>query len=101
MKNSQARWDRETLRVELEGRIYEGVRFASRARPLRQEVQYLTLRRADPASYDATDGAFMRDMARDLLRGLVREFERSDPGRWARQGSNLRPPACKAGALAD
>lgn len=77
MRNLQPRWDRETLRVELDGRTYEGVRFASRARPLRQEVQYLTLRRTDPVSYDATDGAFMRDMARDLLRELVREAQRA------------------------
>lgn len=73
MRNTHVRNDRETLRVELDGRTYEGVRFVTRARPLRQEVQYLTVRRADPASYDPTDGAFMRDMARDLLREIVRE----------------------------
>jgi hypothetical protein len=75
MRKPQSRWNRETIRVEVEGRVYEGVRFASRERPLRQEVQYLALRRADPASYEATDVAFMRDMARDMLRELVREVE--------------------------
>jgi hypothetical protein len=83
MRKLQTGWDRETIRVELDGRTYEGVRFASRARPLRQEVQYLTLRRADPASYELTDRAFMRDMARDLLRQLVREAARELPRRRA------------------
>ena len=76
-------WDRETIHVELEGRTYHGFRFASRTRPVRQEVQYLALRRTDSASYEATDVAFMRDMARDLLRELVRETERALPRRRA------------------
>jgi hypothetical protein len=67
--------DREKIRVDVNGRSYEGVRLIRRERPLRQEVQYLALRRADPLAYEVTDVAFMRDMARDLLRELVREVE--------------------------
>ena len=73
MKKPKARLDREKIRVEVDGQMHEGIRIASRARPLRQEVHYLTFRRLDPVSYDGMDGAFMRDMARDLLRQLVRE----------------------------
>ena len=91
MKRRAPKSRTETIEVELDGEIHRGERIVTGVHELHQVVQFEALRKRDVNDYEPGDEAFMRAIAKVILRDLVEQWKAQGCGgrrRWSRAGDH-------------
>jgi hypothetical protein len=79
----------ETIEIEVDGKIYRGIRFIAGTDRIRQEVHFGDLLQTDPKSHRPCDVGRMRRTARVILRDLVEQWKAQE----ARRPMKVTPQA--------